>query len=493
MRAGRARALVFALVIMVAALIASLLALAAATKPAEAAFPGTNGKIAFDRSFRIWVKNPSLGAEETKLRDDVLSDSYAAYSPDGSRVAFRRSPPPEIYVTNADGTGKPRRLTNNTVVDGNPVWSPDGTRIAFERATQIWSMNADGTKQKALTATELPTDDPKFDPTQPSYNPAWSVSLSGAPDGKIAFVHQGRLWTMNPDGSSKDELNYSCPTPNGHCDTAVGAPTFSPDGTKIAFDYSGDIYWTNTAGGGNSTPILRDSTGTGEYPGDEKMAAWSPNGAEIAFEHDIGGDSSYDIYAANADGSSTEATQLTNNSFDEFNPDWQPIPQCTESVNANNDTLVGTADDDVLCGDTRNNTINGGGGNDVILSEAGNDRLIGGLGNDTLNGGTGIDTALYSSSSASIRASLTTGFSTGQGSDVLLEIENLTGSDNNDILKGAGTENSLVGGDGADKMYGLGRDDRLNGRDGAGTDTLDGGTGTDTCLKDAGDSGTACE
>jgi hypothetical protein len=61
MRAGRARALVFALVIMVAALIASLLALAAATKPAEAAFPGTNGKIAFDRSFRIWVKNPSLG------------------------------------------------------------------------------------------------------------------------------------------------------------------------------------------------------------------------------------------------------------------------------------------------------------------------------------------------------------------------------------------------------------------------------------------------
>jgi hypothetical protein len=107
MRAGRARALVFALVIMVAALIASLLALAAATKPAEAAFPGTNGKIAFDRSFRIWVKNPSLGAEETKLRDDVLSDSYAAYSPDGSRVAFRRSPPPRSTSPTPTARGSP--------------------------------------------------------------------------------------------------------------------------------------------------------------------------------------------------------------------------------------------------------------------------------------------------------------------------------------------------------------------------------------------------
>src|SRR6266511_580838 len=125
------------------------LALVATT---QAAFPGKNGKIVFDRAFRIWVKNPSLGATEKKLREDGTSDGQAAFSPDGSRVAFvRKIVSVEIFVTNADGTGTPRRLTNNSVVETHPVWSHDGTRLAYERGLQVWSMNADGTNQKALT------------------------------------------------------------------------------------------------------------------------------------------------------------------------------------------------------------------------------------------------------------------------------------------------------------------------------------------------------
>jgi hypothetical protein len=32
-------------------------------------------------------------------------------------------------------------------------------------------MNADGSAKRALTTTELPTDDPKFDPTGPVWQP----------------------------------------------------------------------------------------------------------------------------------------------------------------------------------------------------------------------------------------------------------------------------------------------------------------------------------
>jgi RTX calcium-binding nonapeptide repeat (4 copies) len=166
-------------------------------------------------------------------------------------------------------------------------------------------------------------------------------------------------------------------------------------------------------------------------------------------------------------------------------PDWQPNPVCTQTVNAANDTLTGTASKDVLCGDSRNNTIDGGGGNDIILAQGGNDTLTGVTGNDTLNGGPGTDTALYSGTTAVV-ASLATEFATGVGSDVLLGIENLTGSDANDRLTGSSAANSLVGGGGADAMFGVGGNDALDSMDGVtGNDSLDGGTGTDTKITDA--------
>ena len=317
MWAGRTRALASGVTVSAVMILGSILLVA--VQPAEAAFPGKDGKIAFDRAFRIWEKKPALNAPETKFRDDGASDSQAAYSPDGSRVAFvRNSPGPEIYVANADGTGMPRRLTNNTVVDTNPIWSHDGTRIAFVKGNQVWTMSASGTGQTQRTSHGINTD------------PAWSVPLLApdAPDGKIVYRHNSaELWTMNPNGSGQAELDVECPTDNGVCDTSIGIPTFSPDGTKVAFDYSGDIYWTFTAGDGNSTPILRGGASRDqEYPGDEKMAAWSPNGDKIAFLHNgnVPG-SQYAIHTANADGSSTQATQVTSVGVgDNGNFDWQP-------------------------------------------------------------------------------------------------------------------------------------------------------------------------
>ena len=129
----------------------------------------------------------------------------------------------------------------------------------------------------------------------------------GAPDGKILYKGGGRdLWTMNPDGSGAAKIDYNCPTVNGGvCDNAVGDPIFSPDGTKIAAEYFGDIFVIPPGGG--QARVIRGSQEDG-YPGQELDPAWSPDGEKIAFEHDgnVPG-SPYAIYAANADGSSTKA------------------------------------------------------------------------------------------------------------------------------------------------------------------------------------------
>src|SRR6185312_13779013 len=105
-----------------------------------------------------------------------------------------------------------------------------------------------------------------------------------------------------------------------------------------------------------------------------------------------------------------------------------------------------------------NLTAIGGAGNDSILGGAGADVFTGGAGADTLSGGKGSDTASYAGSAAVV-IDLTTkgGIQTGTGDengDVLIAIENVTGSDNDDKLTGDKNANILEGGKGADALDG---------------------------------------
>lgn len=109
--------------------------------------------------------------------------------------------------------------------------------------------------------------------------------------------------------------------------------------------------------------------------------------------------------------------------------------------------------------------------------------VYGGSANDILNGGPGTDTASYTGATSAVRASITTNFATGEGSDVFVGIENLTGTALADTLEGSNTANVLKG---------LGGGDVLKVRDGRGDDTVDGGAGSDICQRDAGDTARSC-
>jgi len=117
-------------------------------------------------------------------------------------------------------------------------------------------------------------------------------------------------------------------------------------------------------------------------------------------------------------------------------------------------------------------------------------------GDNTLDGLGGSDTAYYSSNAVSgvtgvtVSLAITTAQITGgSGTDTLLNIENLYGSNNNDHLTGNDGNNNIYGSGGNDTLSGgLGNDnlngetgnDRLDGGDG--DDSLDGGTGDDTMV-----------
>lgn len=72
----------------------------------------------------------------------------ARFSPSGAQVAMVLSVEgtPDIYVTNAQGMGRPSRRTNTEAVKSSPCFSPDGSRIVFamEPGPQLYVMPAGG-------------------------------------------------------------------------------------------------------------------------------------------------------------------------------------------------------------------------------------------------------------------------------------------------------------------------------------------------------------
>jgi Ca2+-binding RTX toxin-like protein len=112
-----------------------------------------------------------------------------------------------------------------------------------------------------------------------------------------------------------------------------------------------------------------------------------------------------------------------------------------------------------------------------------NNVLYANTGNNVLDGGAGIDTVSYlygAMPSIGVKISLagTTAQTTiGSGSDMLLNIENLTGSNNGDTLIGNASNNTLNGGSGNDVLNGGAGNDIIIG--GSGVDSLTGGTGND--------------
>ena len=137
----------------------------------------------------------------------------------------------------------------------------------------------------------------------------------------------------------------------------------------------------------------------------------------------------------------------------------------------NIENVTGTAFADWLTGNGAANVLDGGAGDDTLSGAGGADILRGGAGADLLNGGTGNDTADYSGNFGAVVVNLAAGvgaWNYAEG-DSYSGIENVTGTEYDDLLTGDG---------GANQLAGAGGDDLLHG--GAGVDALIGGAGTDT-------------
>ncbi len=171
------------------------------------------------------------------------------------------------------------------------------------------------------------------------------------------------------------------------------------------------------------------------------------------------------------------------------------------------DVITGDGNDNILVGIDGNDVIHGGGGNDTLM---GNGQLFGDAGNDTFmamgsgstvyDGGEGSDTVDYSQSSGRVVVDLggtlsILGIQSGEldsqghlaSHDSYSNIENITGSQHDDMILGDNNDNVVNGNGGDDVLYGFGGNDTINGgqgddfiEGGFGADQLDGGDGVNT-------------
>ena len=307
--------------------------LAAGVSPALGAFPGANGKIAFDSDRHggdtdIWTMNPSGSNLDNLTPNADGEDAQANWRADGRKIVFvsnretpsnptvpgLEAPDFEVFVMNADGS-RQTQITFNELDDENAAWSPDG-RIVFQRDFDpvpgevdydILTMTAEGTREVNLT------NSPGVIDWQPNWSPnGRQIVFASAPDA----ASNNDIYKMRPDGSDRIQLTADA------LDNEF--PNWSPDGTRIAFNSNRDEnyeVYTMRAGGGDVTRLTFNNAGDG-------LPAWSPNGHRIAFGSNRAGSS--DIHTMRADG--RHQVNVTNRDAFDFAADWQPRTDHSDAV-----------------------------------------------------------------------------------------------------------------------------------------------------------------
>jgi serine/threonine protein kinase len=205
-------------------------------------------------------------------------ETYPAFSPDGSRIAFGWDGDPnshssELYVKTI-GNENLLRLTNHPSEIIAPTWSPDGTQIAFQRLSGaesgIYVVPAEGGAERKLRSTH------------PSFGN--SMSISWSLDGKsIAFADSPvsgghrRLHLLSLETMESKQIEH-----DDKCQEEE-EPVFSHDGKQLAYacsyaDLDNFALFVATSDGLSPRVIKEFSGGVGGL-------VWNREDKKLIFSH----------------------------------------------------------------------------------------------------------------------------------------------------------------------------------------------------------------
>jgi hypothetical protein len=204
-------------------------------------------------------------------RSPVLTGAGdAAYSPDGTLVAFSRGG--DLWLANGDGTGQRRLTATPKVAEWGPAWSPRGDAL-------VYTALVEGARQ--IRVIRLPT------------GPSTRVAAGGGEDWSPTFAANGELALVS-NRSGTPAIYVAGEDGRGACPyDAVPAAIPPADVRDLAWSPNGRVLaYTEQAADTTTAVIVDDGAAQTQLVPGAQHPVWSPGGGRIAYDDGHGGLSS---------------------------------------------------------------------------------------------------------------------------------------------------------------------------------------------------------
>jgi tricorn protease len=239
-----------------------------------------NGRVVFTYLADIWTADED-GRNVKRITVNKARDVYPRFSPDGKWIAFSsdRNGNMDVFIVPSEG-GPPKQLTFHSADDTVLGWTPDSKAVLFA------SNRGDDFMPKLYTVSV-------DGGIEKDAGPDMGVSASYSPDGsKLAINRKGQVyWRKYYHGAYQTDVTVMDIAAKKFTDVT----DYDGEDSWPMWSRDGNIYFVSDREGNGLTNIWRVPEAGGKAErvtsfktGDVRFPAISADGKVIVFEHDFG-------------------------------------------------------------------------------------------------------------------------------------------------------------------------------------------------------------